>query len=370
MKRMTALTLALAVLVSMLAIIPAASADLTQYFVYTSNGKTLNLREKPTKNSAVVAKIPYGDEFWLEKDMGNGWAYGHWGGAFGYVMTRYLTKHKPDPNPSKNKEETKEEKDLRLEEEKLDKELRSEIPVSPFYVVVRATRTTGWINFRTGPSKITVRVASFADGKELLVSGETTNWYRATDPDTQKVGYINKSFVTVLEKEVPKAGEEDNGTEKLGRLDVNGEFNLTCKLPEGYKLEVMDTKGDKIAAAVVPQDTTKPELYLTIAYDELYGEVERMNEMSEEDLAVLENTFKEMDQVEISYTETGYGTKLLVARENGDDSDFVDILAIYKGYFVEFKMIPNEKAADQRLTDEQVKMCVDFLTDVDFKPVT
>ena len=57
-----------------------------------------------------------------------------------------------------------------------------------------------------------------------------------------------------------------------------------------------------------------------------------------------------------------------IARENdGDgDTDYVDILAIYKGYFIEFNMTPNPKAANQALTDEQIQMCIDFLTDVDF----
>ena len=113
---------------------------------------------------------------------------------------------------------------------------------------------------------------------------------------------------------------------------------------------------------------TKPEMYLTIAYDEAYGEVARMNDMSDEELAILENSFRELNQVEISYRETGHGTKLLMARENGSDDDFVDILAIYKGYFIEFKMMPSANSAEKELTDDQVQMCIDFLTDVDFNP--
>ncbi|MBR2852907.1 MAG: hypothetical protein IKE81_01165, partial [Clostridia bacterium] len=96
---------------------------------------------------------------------------------------------------------------------------------------------------------------------------------------------------------------------------------------------------------------------------------ERMNDMTDEDLAVLEDTFKELNQVEITYLETGHGTKVMVARETGMDTDFIYILAIYKGYFVEFHMTPNAKAADQRLTEEDLKTCIDFLTDVDFNPV-
>jgi hypothetical protein len=152
-------------------------------------------------------------------------------------------------------------------------------------------------------------------------------------------------------------------------VNINGEFDLTCKLPEGYDLQVVNIRGDQIIASVLSKDMTRPQLYLSIAYDETYGDVDRMNDLGEEDLAILEKSFTDMNDVEITYRETGYGTKLLVAREIGTDTDFVDILAIYKGYFIEFNMTPNPKAADQTLTNEQIRMCIDFLTDLNFVPV-
>ena len=113
----------------------------------------------------------------------------------------------------------------------------------------------------------------------------------------------------------------------------------------------------------------RPQMYLSVAYDETYGGVARMNDLSDEELAVLEETYKDMNEVTISYGETGYGTKLLIVKETGSDVDFVDILAIYQGYFIEFNMTPNPKAAQQTLTDEQIQLCVDFLTDLNFVPV-
>ena len=91
-----------------------------------------------------------------------------------------------------------------------------------------------------------------------------------------------------------------------------------------------------------------------------------MNDLGEEDLKVLEATFTDMNEVEISYQETAYGTKLLIAKEVGDDTDFVDILSVYKGYSIEFVMTPNPEAKAQALTDEQIGMCIDFLSELDF----
>ncbi len=218
-----------------------------------------------------------------------------------------------------------------------------------------------------GPSTITSKITSYPANKELIALGETKTWLRAKDPETGKIGYIYKKYTVKLNKEL--TSEKSDGTEKLGRLTVNGEFELTCKLPEDYALQVVDVKGENIIASVTSNDMTKPQMYLSIAYDELYGEVARMNDLSEEDLAVLEESYKEMDQVEIEYRQTGLGTKLMVVREVGNGTNFVDILSIYKGYLVEFNMTPNPNAANQTLTEEQIQTAIQFLTDVMFEPV-
>ena len=131
---------------------------------------------------------------------------------------------------------------------------------------------------------------------------------------------------------------------------------------------MVNMRGDSIIASVLSEDMTKPQMYLSIAFDETYSEIKSLNLMNDDDLLILEDSFREMNDVDISYAETGHGTKLMIARETGADTDFVDILAIYEGYFIEFNMTPNPKAADQTLSNEQIRMCIDFLTDVNFTP--
>jgi hypothetical protein len=58
-----------------------------------------------------------------------------------------------------------------------------------------------------------------------------------------------------------------------------------------------------------------------------------------------------------------------LAREVGLDEDFVKILSVYNGYFVEFTMTPNPNAARKALTDEQIQTAIQFLTDVMFEPI-
>lgn len=348
------------------AMIPAASATewgTSVMYVKTENGGSVNVRSAPCVGDNIIGTVNYGDSVLTDWSYaGNdGWTKVVWGSmGDGYIMSRYLVDSKP--GPSKREQEK--------EREQLKKELESEKDVEePFSIVVRPGRVTGWVNFRTGPSTSSDRIGSFPDGKKLTVQGETINWYHARDPETGKVGYIYKEYTArVMIKYYYQIGTI-NTAQKLGTLNVNGEFELTCKLPDGYKLQVVSANGDKIIASVLSEDTAKPQLYLSIAFDESYSGVERMNDLSDEELALLESTFQAMNDVDITYRETGYGTKLLIARETGSDTDFVDILSIYKGYFVEFNMTPNPKAADQTLTDAQIQMCIDFLTDVDFTPV-
>ena len=351
-------------------------------YVKTSNGKSIKIYSEPSKKSSNIGRVGYGDAVEVDWSYaGNdGWSrilLGVAGHPYGYIQTRYLTDKDPGPykkptkapkTPKPTKDPKKEAEELKKQQEELNKELKSEKEVTPYYITVNPTRASGWINFRVGPSTITSKITSYPANKELIVLGETKTWLRAKDPDTGKIGYIYKKYTAKLNKQVVVA-EEAAGTEKLGKLSVNGEFEITCKLPQDYKLQVVDVRGENIIASVTSEDITKPQMYLSIAYDELYGEVERMNDLSDEELAVLEDSFKEMDQVEIEYRQTGLGTKLMVVREVGNGQKFIDILSVYKGYFVEFVMTPNPNAAVQDLTEEQIQMAIQFLTDVMFEPV-
>ena len=351
-------------------------------YVKTSNGKSIKIYSEPSKKSSNIGRVGYGDAVEVDWSYaGNdGWSrilLGVAGHPYGYIQTRYLTDKDPGPykkptkapkTPKPTKDPKKEAEELKKQQEELNKELKSEKEVTPYYITVNPTRASGWINFRVGPSTITSKITSYPANKELIVLGETKTWLRAKDPDTGKIGYIYKKYTAKLNKQVVVA-EEAAGTEKLGKLSVNGEFEITCKLPQDYKLQVVDVRGENIIASVTSEDITKPQMYLSIAYDELYGEVERMHDLSDEELAVLEDSFKEMDQVEIEYRQTGLGTKLMVVREVGNGQKFIDILSVYKGYFVEFNMTPNPNAAVQDLTEEQIQMAIQFLTNVMFEPV-
>ena len=383
-KKKLILAMVLALLMPLMAsMVPETYAYGTSImYVKTSDGKPIKVRSEPNKKSSSIGQAAYRDQVEVDWSYaGNdGWSrilVGAAGHPYGYIQTRYLVDKDPGPykkatkapkTPKPTVDPKKQAAELKKQQEELNKELKSEKEIAPCYIAVRPSRSTGWVNFRVGPSTITTKITSYPANKELIAVGETTHWYRAKDPDTNKIGYISKSLTIKLNKQFVTE-EEANGTEKLGKLSVNGEFEITCKLPEGYKLQVVEMRGESIIASVTSDDVTKPQMYLSIAYDELYADVQKMNDLDEDRRVILEQSFTTMDEVEITKAETGLGTELMMVRNVGSGTDFVDFISIYDGYLIEFNMTPSPSMANQKLTDEQIEVAIRFLTDVMFNPV-
>ena len=162
-------------------------------------------------------------------------------------------------------------------------------------------------------------------------------------------------------------------TEKvtIGTVSINGAFKLQCGLPEGYTPIPGTISPEQVTAVIKSEDPNAPVMQLSVAYDEMYSDVDRLNDLDQEGLELLEQTFIDNDpDVEISYGETGYGTMLLIARHESEDLDYITFFSIYKGYCVEFALVPSKEAEDKNLTEDQLRISVDFLTDLDFIPAS
>ena len=155
----------------------------------------------------------------------------------------------------------------------------------------------------------------------------------------------------------------------IGTVSINGAFKLQCGLPEGYTPVPGTISPEQVTATIRSEDPNAPVMQLSVAYDEMYSDVDRLNDLDQEELTLLEQTFIVNDpDVEISYGETGYGTLLLIARHESEELDYITFFSIYKGYCVEFALVPSQQAEDKNLTEDQLRISVDFLTDLDFIP--
>lgn len=361
MRKLLCLILVLALLLPVTA---ALSAGLIggpgNMFVYTANGKSLNVRSSPQIGNNIIGHLPYGAEVYVSDFLGE-WCAINYNGTTAYVQGRFLQwyapKEKPQPDPAEKEKEAKEAQRA--------SEIASEKDVDePFMVQVIATRATGFINVRSGPSSLDVRIESCPDGTPLEVNGETDHWYRIRDVKSGKEGYIFKEFTKV----VPTPAQPADTEAQLGTLNVNGAFTIRCRLPEGYKPDILISTNTRIVGSILPDDTSRPRMLLTVAHDEMFSDKDRLNDLTDEEIETLKASFTDLNEVEFSEMETSHGTKLLVAKETGTDDDFVDFISLYKGYSVEFVLTNNPGFENQTLTDDQIKMCVDFLSDLDFIP--
>ncbi len=163
--------------------------------------------------------------------------------------------------------------------------------------------------------------------------------------------------------------EEANAAEKqnLGTITVNGAFSLRAKLPEGYQVSYKSVTNDLLIAVMTKEDTGAPIMTLSVGFDESYADVARMNDLNAEELELIEKTFTDVDPTtDISYAETKYGTLLLVAKQLEKEVDYLELVSVYKGYFIEFAVTASPYAEDRNLTEEQIWPCVEFLSDLDF----
>ena len=153
----------------------------------------------------------------------------------------------------------------------------------------------------------------------------------------------------------------------IGTVNINGTFEAHCTLPEGYTMETESEENGGLVSMITSSDPTKPVLILSIMFDEMYADVEKLNDLDDEAVAYIESTFTEEYDVDFSYTETAHGTKLMVVKEK--NGEFADVYTIYQGYEFEFVLLPTLDGGAESLTDDQIQLVVDFLGNLDFVPV-
>ena len=205
-KRLISLTL-IAVLMTMLfPVLSAADSYYGTQYVYTDNGKNLNVRSTPSTGNNIIGSLKYGAEVTVIEMYDNGWAQILWeqkdNGEFGaaYVQRRFLVNHQPTSQsvqPSGSSGAASDVTDTTKVISSMNAEFRSARKVSvPYTVVARPSRASGWVNLRWAPSTEAERIATCKQGKELTVLAELKNWYQVQDPETGMIGFISRQYVT------------------------------------------------------------------------------------------------------------------------------------------------------------------------------
>ena len=196
------LTLAVAAALAVAMIIPATSLAQYSMWVYTENGGSLNVRRDPIVTNNIIGKLNYGQAVSVRITMANGWACIDWNGtdtSVAYVQSRYLSWTvptsrlvTPTPAPAPTAAPSG-----GSGLDAVNAEFRTARQVTPFIVVSRPARASGWVNLRWAPSVDAERITTCPQGKELTVLAEMKNWYQVQDPATGMIGFIMRQYVQV-----------------------------------------------------------------------------------------------------------------------------------------------------------------------------
>ena len=175
------------------------AGDTAEYYVYTENGKTLNVRLAP--NGEIIGKLHFGDQVKVNVLADEDWAVitfhyihpengeGDWDA---YVNRRYLVK----VDPALIQEALAQEADKASGDPWTDiqREFAAAKTVEPYQITARPARVTSWVNMRWVPSEVGTIIAKYKATEKLTVLKELDSYLQVQDPDTGDVGYIHKMF--------------------------------------------------------------------------------------------------------------------------------------------------------------------------------
>ena len=153
-------------------------------------------------------------------------------------------------------------------------------------------------------------------------------------------------------------------------LGTVGEYIIKYDLPEGYKMTIINAANTSIIATLMSETAGQPMITLSIAFNDSYtqdGKPMRLNEVSEEEVALIKESFEEETEVAgFEDGETALGTKVLIVRGTIAGTNYADVYSIYNSYEVEAVMTPAPGTEDTTLTEEQIQTVIDFFSSMDF----
>ena len=156
--------------------------------------------------------------------------------------------------------------------------------------------------------------------------------------------------------------------DSMGTLKVNKAFDIRYSaLPNDYTLFFYQQNDMTIIANIKSTQKDLPQMGLVIAFNDEWAGTERLNDVSEEDLQAIKDSFSDEyeEQLTFDMKETAAGTKLLTVMTPGGQDAYV--YTIYKDHEIEMHIVPGEEQT--ALGEADLDRVVAFLSDVDFVPV-
>ena len=150
------------------------------------------------------------------------------------------------------------------------------------------------------------------------------------------------------------------GEEELEAEDVV-DFDITMdKVPEGYSFDKEEADG---AVYVTFTCEGKPTYFVSVAYIDYFdGYTLNTDDLANEEMEELNSMLTEgYSGAAIYFSETAYGTDLIVVDETAAESDYGEIITIYEGYFITCTIMGS---GDAELTADDYTTGVQILSDM------
>lgn len=192
MKRSVTILLVLTMLMTALLPVMGASAMIAPQYVYTSNGKGLNIRSGPSKDYEVIGSIPYGAMVDSYQYYDGVWAYVTYRGTSGFAMCRYFVPEKPAPLPKPQPQPT-----AKPGGGGSSGDIFKGFTKASYYVTVRPSTPSGFVNLRWAPTKSHGIQNTYYAGYPLRVLAQNGTWAQVYDETNDICGFMMMSFLTV-----------------------------------------------------------------------------------------------------------------------------------------------------------------------------
>ncbi len=154
-------------------------AEITEMWVNCEDGKTLNVRETPSKSAKVLYRVECGTKLNVVGGADKEWAEAYADGkAVGYVMTKFLVKNKPGKY-----EITEREDDFKA------------VKSYKVTALARGKNTEESVGLRVKPNKTAKMIRRLTAGDELEVLEVGKTWSKVKDPQSGKTGYVANDYI-------------------------------------------------------------------------------------------------------------------------------------------------------------------------------
>ena len=191
LKKILALTLAAVFALACTAVFAEEVGEDTTYWVFTDNGKELNVRNAP--GGDIIGKLKYGEQVTVVSFINDEWAaINYKDSGLGYVSTRFLIKADPEEVKKLIEEEQSEITGDPMTD--INAEFASAVDVDDYKITARPARVTSLVYMRWIPSETGRIIIGYKATEQLIVLKELDHYLQVQDPDTGDVGYIHKKF--------------------------------------------------------------------------------------------------------------------------------------------------------------------------------